>query len=237
MKRTNSLFIHGFNNDKNGWEDLVSYWEPVKTLPKIMAEKRGEKVFYDTGAAFPTDVIDWESGSFDLSLSRLWSVYREKEKILEYFDIWDKANNDAADLGKGIAQHINKFYVSGEKIVLSAHSLGTVVALEAARNINTNINVYLFTLAGSAPAHDYNEILNKHENIKLATNIYSTEDFELKILCRKNDSLTPIGLTEISSGRGIATNFESNLLHSDYKKNPRIQSIFREFTYTVKNHS
>lgn len=237
MKRTNSLFIHGFNNDKIGWGDLVSYWEPVKTLPSIMAEKRGEKVVYDTGAAFPTDIIEWNSGSFDFSLTQLYSVYKEREKLLEYFDIWDKANNDAADLGKGIAQHINKFYESGEKIVLSAHSLGTLAALEAAKNINTNINVYLFTLAGSAPAQHYNDILNNHENIKLALNIYSTEDLELKILHRKNDSFTPIGLTEISSTRGIALNFESKLLHSDYKTNPRVQSIFREFTYTVKNHS
>lgn len=237
MKRTNSLFIHGFNNDKSGWEDLVSYWEPVKTLPKIMAEKRGEKVIYDTGAAFPTDVIYWKSGSFDFSLSRLWDIYKEREKLLEYFDIWDKANNDAIDLGKGMAHHINKFYQSGEKIVLSAHSLGTVVALEAAKNINTDINIYLFTLAGSAPAHDYNETLRKHENIKLATNIYSTEDLELKILHRKNDLHKPIGLTEISSSRGIASNFESNLSHSDYKTSPKIQSIFREFTYAVKNHS
>lgn len=237
MKRTKSYFIHGFNNDKNGWEDLTSHWEPIKTLPQIMAEKRGEEILYDTGAAFPTEIIQWKSGSFDFSLPRLLDVYNNKEKILEYFDIWEKANKDAIELGKGIASKVNKFYEPGEKIVLSAHSLGTVVALEAAKNINQDINVYLFTLGGSAPAHDYNEAIEKHKNIQLATNIYSTEDLELKILHRKNYSINPIGLTSIVSSRSIETNFESNFSHYDYKSNPQVRSIFKDFTIAVKKHS
>lgn len=236
MKRTKSVFIHGFNNDNSGWEELLSHWEPIKTLPKILAEKRGEKVTYESGAAFPTEIMSWKSGSFDFSPLRLWDLYRNEEKILEYFDIWDKANNDAIELGKSIAQNVNKFYTSGEKVVLSSHSLGSVAALEAAKNINPDINIYIFTLAGSVPACDFNETISTHKNIKLATNIYSTEDVALQILFRKNNSLQPIGLTAISPTRNITTNFKSNLSHSDYKSNPQIQSIFRDFTKSVAEH-
>ncbi|MDR2317721.1 MAG: hypothetical protein LBF06_15180 [Pseudomonas sp.] len=236
MKRTKSVFIHGFNNDNSGWEELLSYWEPFKTLPKILAEKRGEKVTYDSGAAFPTEIMSWKSGSFDFSLQRLWDAYKDQGKILEYFDIWDKANSDAIELGKSIAQNVNKFYTSGEKVVLSAHSLGSVAALEAAKNIRPDINIYIFILAGSAPACDFNRTIDAHENIKLVTNIYSTEDVELQILFRKNDSFHPVGLTAISSARNIETNFKSKLSHSDYKSNSQVKSIFRDFTKSVAEH-
>lgn len=237
MNRTKSFFIHGFNNDNDGWEDLLSHWEIFKSLPQVMAEKRGKKVHYDTGAAFPTEIIHWESGKFDFSVSRLLELYSDKEKILDYFDVWDKANSDAVEIGRGIARRVNKFYTTGEKIVLSAHSLGSVAALEAAKNIDAGIDIYLFTLAGSAPACDYNSTINSHTNIKIATNIYSTEDTELKILFRKNQAFQPIGLTGISSERNIETNYRSNLSHSDYKTNAKIRSIFREFTEAVKNHN
>lgn len=236
MKRTKSFFIHGFNEDKNNWDNLLSHWEPVKTLPKIMAEKRGEVFEYDTGAAFPTEIIEWKSGKFENTIFNLLNLYLNKEKLFEYWDIWDAANKDAIELGARHALRINKLYTAGEKIILSAHSLGSVVALEIAKNINPDINIYLFMMGGSASVHDYNHAIDNHSNIQLVTNIYSTEDFELKILKRQHSSLHPIGTTKLSPNRIAATNFKSNLSHSDYKKNNNVQSIFRDFTKAVANH-
>lgn len=236
MKRTKSFFIHGFNEDKNNWDDLLWHGEPFKSLPRIMAEKRGKVFEDDSGAAFPTEIVEWKSGKFENSIFNLIDLYLNKEKLFEYWDIWDTANKDAIELGARYARHINKFYTSGEKIILSAHSLGSVVALEMAKNINPDINIYLFMMAGSASVHDYNNAIDNHPNIQLATNIYSTEDFELKILKRQHSLLHPIGTTKLSPSRIAATNFESNLSHSDYKKSNHVQSIFRDFTKAVASH-
>lgn len=237
MKRTKSFFIHGFNEDKQNWDNLFSHWEPIKTLPQIMAEKRGKVVEYDTGAAFPTEIIEWKSGKIENSLLNFIDLFRNKEKIFDYWDIWDTANKDAIELGTRMARHINKFYTAGEKIILSAHSLGSVVALEIAKNLNPDINIYLFMLGGSASVHDYNHAIDNQTNIKIVNNIYSTKDFELNILKRQHPSLHPIGITGLSPSRITVANFESAIAHSDYKKNSSVQSIFREFTKAVASHN
>jgi hypothetical protein len=237
MKRTKSYFIHGFNEDKQNWDNLFSHWEPYKTLPKIMAEKRGQTVKYDTGAEFPTEIIEWKSGKVENSLFSFIDLCLNKEKIFDYWDIWDTANKDAIELGVRMARHINKFYTTGEKIILSAHSLGSVAVLEIAKNLNPEINIYLFMMGGSASVHDYNHTIDNHKNIKLVNNIYSTKDFELSVLKRQHPTLHPIGTTALSPNRITVNNFEASIAHSDYKKNNSVQSIFRDFTKAVANHN
>lgn len=236
MIRTKSYFFHGFNGDKHGWDNLFSYCEPMKSLPQIIAEKQGHPIKLDTGAAFPTDIIEWDSGQLGNIMLGCLEVLLNRDKIFDYYEMWEAANERAIDTGKRIASHVNKFYSAGEKIVISAHSLGSVAAFEVVRNLNPNLNIYLFMMGGSASFYDYEDIIDQHENVKFAINIYSTNDMTLNKILKQVPSLEPIGITEISPGRNIATNLKTNLSHSDYK-NGAVTSIYREFTEAVKKHS
>lgn len=235
MTRTKSFFFHGFNSDKHGWDDLFSYWKPMKTLAHINAEKQGRPMTLDTGAAFPTEIIEWDSGKLGNTVIGLIELLLNRDKAFDLYEKWEAANEGAIDTGKRIASHINKFYSAGENIVISAHSLGSVAAIETVRNLNKNLNVYMFMMGGSASFYDYEEIIDRHENVKLAMNIYSTNDMVLDKILRQYPSLDPIGTTEISPERNIAINVKTNLSHSGYKDGA-VTSIYRDFTESVKKH-
>lgn len=236
MSRIKSIFFHGFNSDKHGWDDLFSYCEPTVTLARIIAERQGRPLASNTKAAFPTDIIEWDSGRLGNSMLGFIQMLLNRDKIFEYYDKWDEANLGAVETGKKIASHINKFYCAGDKVVLSAHSLGSVAAIETVRNLNPSLNIYMFMMGGSASFYEYEDIIDQHENVKLAMNVYSTNDIVLDRVLQLFPALEPIGTTEISPERDVVVNVETSLSHSDYKGGV-IASVYRDFTELVKKHS
>jgi hypothetical protein len=77
--------------------------------------------------------------------------------------------------------------------------------------------------------------IDRYENIKLAINIYSTNDMILDKILRQRPSLDPIDTTEILSEKNIAVNVKTNLSHSGYKDGA-VTSTYRDFTKPVKKH-
>ncbi len=247
MGSITSLFIHGFNSDRDGWKGFlgpIPIWNDLSSiatelinqaLPHFDIHERLVNSLADP--AFNTEVVSWNSqklGSrFLLGISTLFY----QSAVDGVHDKWAMATEEAPEVGLELAKYINRTVEVGGKLVISAHSLGACVAYHAVKNIRADIKIFMFVMAGVAECYECEYLIDDHKNIKCFLNFYNTEDFALtRMLPQLDFPVSPVGTVKVSPAReGVAFNFETSFGHSDYK-NLRLRSKFVEFTHFVDKY-
>lgn len=247
MSNIGSFFIHGFNSDNAGWEQFLGSLPVVnhignaalmffsQVLPELQAEERLRR--YINEPAFETIAVCWNSqklgNKFFLALDGIFfdtAAQRVHEK-------WTTATEDAPQVGMELAAFVNRTYKSGDKIVISAHSLGTSAAYHAVKNIRRDLNIFLFFMAGVAECFECEDLIDEHDNVKYFFNFYNEDDIALsKFLPAIDFPNSPIGTVAMTPTKeGVAFNFETGLDHSDYM-NISIRAKYVEFTHLVASY-
>ena len=247
MSNVTSLFIHGFNSDRDGWRDFlgpIPIWNDLgsiatelinQTLPQFNIHERLVNSLADP--AFKTEVVSWNSQRLGNKFLLGASVLFSGSAVDGIHDKWRMATEEAPEVGLELASYINRTVEAGGKLVISAHSLGACVAYHAVKNTRNDIKIFMFVMAGVAECYDCECLIDDHKNIKCFCNFYNSEDFALsRMLPQMDFPVNPVGTVEISPARdGVAFNFETNFGHSDYK-NLRLRAKFVEFTHFVDKY-
>jgi hypothetical protein len=247
MSSTTSLFIHGFNCDRDGWKEFLSptpTWHDLssiatklinQTLPHFEVYERLINPLADP--AFNTELVSWNSQKLGNKYYLGLKILLSDKAVDAVHNKWRLASEEAGDVGLELATHINRTVEVGGKLVISAHSLGACVAYHAVKNIRADIRIFMFIMAGAAEYYDYEYLIDDHENIKYLLNFYNTKDFALaRMLPQMDFPVSPVGTVAISPAReGIALNFETSFGHSDYK-NFRLRAKYVEFTHFVTRY-
>ncbi|AFY19363.1 hypothetical protein [Pseudomonas sp. UW4] len=242
MSELTSYFTHGFNSDHNGWESFFLYnphlgwsWnysfipEDEKQLHKRLQEEKNP--------AFPTNIINWDSGNigdkFDSMISAIVAIF-DADEVTKKHEQWSNANERAIEAGELLAYKINSAHKPGDHVVLSAHSLGTVVLYQAVQHIRKDITIYLFMMAGVLEKHDLEWLLFTHKNIALTYNLYSYNDHALNSILPKFEPTIdePIGNNAISSDIHPVCDINTGIDHSEYKTDS-VRKIFVEFSQRI----
>lgn len=247
MSEIGSFFIHGFNSDIAGWRGFLGSLPVVnqvgtaaiqffnQILPELQVGERFGR--YIDEPAFETQVVSWDSQKLGNKFLLGLDVLFFDSAVKRVHDKWEMATEDAPGVGAELAGFINRTYRAGDKIVISAHSLGTSVAYHAVKNIRGDLDVFLFFMAGVAECFDCEYLIDDHKNIKYFFNFYNSKDFALSRMLPEMDfphnSIGTVAMTPTKEG--VAFNFETDFGHSDYK-DIRLRAKFVEFTHLVANY-
>lgn len=243
MSVLTSYFTHGFNSDHNGWESfflysphLSKYWS-YSLLAKDITQLH-ERLQKEKNPAFPTDIVNWDSGNIgdrlDSMISAIVAIF-DVDEVTKKHEEWSNANERAIETGELLAKKINSAHKPGDHVVLSAHSLGTIVLYQAVQHIRQDITIYLFMMAGVLEKHDLEWLLFTYKNIAFTYNLYSDSDSTLNELLPKFEPtiIEPIGNNAISSDTHPVCDINTGIDHSEYKTDT-IRKIFVEFSKRVK---
>lgn len=247
MSEIRSFFIHGFNTDDAGWIGFLGSLPIVNQvgtaaiqflnliLPGLQAEEHVKRYIDDP--AFETEMVSWDSQKLgNKVLLGLGAIFSDSA-VTSVHDKWDAATEDAPLVGRALAAFINRTSRPGDRIVLTAHSLGTIAAYHAVKNLRSDLDVFLFFMAGVAECFECEYLIDDHENLKYFFNVYNSNDFALSRMLPAIDCPnSPVGTVAMTPAKqGVAFNFETGFGHSDYK-DVRLRAKFVEFTYLVADY-
>lgn len=222
MKKIHSYFFHGFNNDSDGWDIVFNntvtgcFCDFIYFLPGLINEN--EFRIRNSSVPFDTNFIKWKSGELGNKFLLVVSAIISPDAVLNTHDKWNNSNSLAEYIGLKYAKAFNIMLGSNDFLLLSAHSLGSLIIYNIIENLNENIDVGIIVMGGTESANSYELLIEQFSNVKILFNFYNPDDTVLKdFLPEFSYHYDAMGICELTTDKGNVINVKTRFTHSGYK--------------------